>query len=74
MFDNLGVNLRKNEGFLIYIPCIPIPEYGQSNAPLFLLVFPVNLEGVSWGSIDRGSLFCRSPTFPVSSLKLSKIT
>ena len=35
MFDNFNVNLRKNEGFLTYIvPCIPIPEYGQSNAPL----------------------------------------
>ena len=34
MFDNFSVNLRKNEGFLTYIPCIPIPEYGQSNAPL----------------------------------------
>ena len=31
MFDNFNVNLRKNEGFLSYIPCIPIPEYGQSN-------------------------------------------
>ena len=27
-------NLRKNEGFPTFIPCIPIPEYGQSNAPL----------------------------------------
>ena len=36
MFDNFNVNLRKNEGFLTYIPCIPIPEYGQSNAPLYL--------------------------------------
>ena len=33
MFDNFNVNLRKNEGFLISIPCIPIPEYGQSNIP-----------------------------------------
>ena len=33
MFDNFNVNLRKNEGFLTSIPCIPIPEYGQSNAP-----------------------------------------
>ena len=32
MFDNFNVNLRKNEGFLTYIPCIPIPI--QSNAPL----------------------------------------
>ena len=32
MFDNLNVNLRKNEGFLTYSPCILIPEYGQSNA------------------------------------------
>ena len=34
MCDNFNVNLRKNEGFLTYIPCIPIPEYGQSNTPL----------------------------------------
>ena len=33
VFDNFNVNLRKNEGFLTSIPCIPIPEYGQSNAP-----------------------------------------
>ena len=33
MFDNFNVNLRKNEGFLTCISCIPIPEYGQSNAP-----------------------------------------
>ena len=36
MFDNINMNLRKNEGFLTSIPCIPIPEYGQSNAPLIL--------------------------------------
>ena len=36
MFDNINMNLRKNEGFLTSIPCIPIPEYGQSNAPLVL--------------------------------------
>ena len=34
MFDNFNVNLRKSKGFLTYIPYIPIPEYGQSNAPL----------------------------------------
>ena len=33
MFDHFNVNLCKNEGFLTYIPCIPITEYGQSNAP-----------------------------------------
>ena len=33
MFDNFNVNLHKNKGFLTYIPYIPIPEYGQSNAP-----------------------------------------
>ena len=32
MFDNLNVNLRKNEGFLTYIPCIRIPEYGETAA------------------------------------------
>ena len=34
VFDNFHVNLRKNEGFETSIPFIPIPEYGQSNAPL----------------------------------------
>ena len=34
MFDNINMNLRKNEGFLTSIPCISILEYGQSNAPL----------------------------------------
>ena len=33
-FDNFNVNLHKNKGFLTYVPYIPIPEYGQSNAPL----------------------------------------
>ena len=33
VFDNFNVNLRKNEGLLYSIPRIPIPEYGQSNAP-----------------------------------------
>ena len=52
LFDNFNVNLRKKEGFLTSIPCIPIPEYGQSNAPLafefklvvttiFIVCFPV---------------------------------
>ena len=34
MFDNFNVKHRKSKGFLTYIPYIPIPEYGQSNAPL----------------------------------------
>ena len=38
MFDNINVNLRKNEGFLTFIPCIPIPEYGQSNAPSMSII------------------------------------
>ena len=38
MFDNFNVNLRKNEGFPTDIPCIPIPDYGQSNAPIDYLV------------------------------------
>ena len=33
MFENFNVNLCKNKGFLTYIQYIPIPEYGQSNAP-----------------------------------------
>ena len=36
VFDNFNVNLRKNEGFLTSIPCIP--EYGQSNALLIMLL------------------------------------
>ena len=34
MLDNFNVNLHKNKGFLTYIPYIPIPDYGQSNASL----------------------------------------
>ena len=34
VFDNFNVNLRKSEGFLTSILRIPIPEHGQSNAPL----------------------------------------
>ena len=33
-FEHFNMNLRKNEGFLTSILCIPIPEIGQSNAPL----------------------------------------
>ena len=33
VFDNFNMNLRKNEGFITSILYIPIPEYGQSNAP-----------------------------------------
>ena len=40
LFDNFNVNFRKNEGFLASIPCILIPEYSQSNAPL---VYTINL-------------------------------
>ena len=39
MFDNFNVNLVKNEEFLTYIPCIPIPEYVESNAYLVSLHF-----------------------------------
>ena len=38
MFDSFDVNLLKNEGFLTSIPRIPIPEYGQSNAPKVLTI------------------------------------
>ena len=34
MLDNFNVNLRENEGFPTCIPCIPIPEHGQSNPPI----------------------------------------
>ena len=33
IFEIFNMNPRKIEGFLIYIPCIPSPEYGQSNSP-----------------------------------------
>ena len=53
MFDNLNVNPRKNEGFLTSIPCIPIPEYGQSNAPLMFRFYSVKRQTkillVNWG-------------------------
>ena len=39
VFDNFNVNHLKNEGFVTSIPCIPIPEYGQSNAPEISIVF-----------------------------------
>ena len=29
VFDNFNVNLRKNEGFVTSIACIPILEYGK---------------------------------------------
>ena len=44
MFDNFNVNLHKNKGFLTYIPYIPIPEYGQSNAPLVVKLRKLLLE------------------------------
>ena len=66
MFDNFNVNLRKNEGFQTYIPCIPIPEYGQSNAPLdssfstceayskFIRQISVLLSGIEMSIISQG--------------------
>ena len=44
MFDNVNVNLHKEEGFLTSIPCIPIPEYGQSNACLLLEIGSKGLD------------------------------
>ena len=44
MFDNFNVNLRKNEGFLTDIPCIPIPDYSQSNAPLIIKAATRNIK------------------------------
>ena len=53
MFDNFNVNLRKNKGFLSYIPYIPISEYGQSNAPWMTLlsIRPPSLEMTVFQSI-----------------------
>ena len=53
MFDNFNVNLRKNEGFLTYIPCIPVPEYGQSNAPLNQ---NLSRERIWFNREERGSI------------------
>ena len=44
MLDNFNVNLCKNEGFLTYIPGIPILEHGQSNAPLRTLRWKITKE------------------------------
>ena len=52
MFDNFNVNLRKNEGFLTYIPCI-IPEYRQSNAPLVMGLFLLQAAEDVWKSSGR---------------------
>ena len=41
MFNNFNVNLPKNEAFLTFILCIPIPEYSQSNAPLVSKWHPI---------------------------------
>ena len=65
MIDNFNVNLRKNEGFLTYIPCIPIPEYGQSNAPLVWMIYrPLIrgtqrqfLENICWEDDLRSRIF-----------------
>lgn len=37
VFDNFIANLHKKEGFLTFIPCIPIREYGQSNTTVVYL-------------------------------------
>ena len=64
MFDNFNVNRRKNEGFLTSIPCIPILEDGQLNAPLvrYLLCLtplvngdPPGVNGVNGRTMQTGS-------------------
>ena len=52
MFDKLNLNLRKNEGFPTCILCIPIPEYGQSNAPLHLIFHYLCPECQMTGNIN----------------------
>ena len=49
MFENINMNLRKKEGFLTSILWIPIPEYGQSNAPL-----GESLSGRNWPARPPG--------------------
>ena len=39
VFDNFNVNLRKNEGFLTSIPCIPIPEYAPLGTLNLLIIY-----------------------------------
>ena len=60
MFDNFNVNLRKNDGFLTDIPCIPIPEYGQSNAPLNSLLRAREVHTRLWVSIPAKIQTCCS--------------
>lgn len=50
------MNLRKNEGFLTSIPSIPIPEYGQSNAPL---VTEDSMESIRFRDVDTICYTCR---------------
>ena len=64
MFDNFNVNLRKNEGFLTYIPCIPIPEYGQSNAPLVQICTKIPYSQLSRRSPFLNPLITVGPCFP----------
>ena len=56
MFDDFNLNLRKNKGFLTYIPYIPIPEYRQSNAPqISHIVFKFQLCQAKW---TEGKIYC----------------
>ena len=57
VFDIFNVNLRKNEGFLPCFPCNPIPEYGQSNAPLVSYQLRHLLK---WNCFSSNEKHCRN--------------
>ena len=69
MFDNFNGNLHKNDGLLSFIPRIPIPEYGQSNALLECLA---NGTRVIKPRVQRVQLRIKFLRKSIASLKVSK--
>ena len=63
MFHNFNVNLRKNKGFLTYIPYIPIPEYGQSNPPQISMLYSPIYAVVQF-SLETRYYFVSCPLHP----------
>ena len=55
MFDNCNVNLRKNKGFLTYIPYIPIPVNRYSGTKIAIATH------------DASGLFTTMPWTPTTS-------
>ena len=66
MFDNFYVNLRKNEGFLTDIPCIPIPDYGQSKAPLKRRAFKASKYTIIFLLVSLKGPGCKNNRIAVS--------